>query len=52
MDLKARGKCHVKYADDTTLVVAEHADVSFADEFNIIRQWSADDRNKIKYYKN
>jgi len=36
----------IKYADDTTLLVPQHSDVSMEDEFQNIQDWSA--KNKLK----
>ena len=40
-DLQARLNTLYKYADDTTLVVPEHADVSIHDEFEHVEVWAS-----------
>jgi len=52
-DLKAIGKdtVLVKYADDTTLVYPDQTDVSFADEFSNIKEWSKQNRLTINISK-
>jgi len=34
----------VKYTDDTTLVYPDQTDVSFADEFSNMKEWSRQNR--------
>ena len=52
-DLKAIGKdtVLVKYADDTTLVYPDQTEVSFADEFSNIKEWSKQNRLTINISK-
>ena len=52
-DLKAVGKdtVLVKYADNTTLVYPDQTDVSFADEFSSIKEWSKQNRLTINISK-
>jgi len=43
-DPKALSKVNrlLKYADDTTLLVATHLDIVLADEFTHVKQWAKD----------
>jgi len=44
-------KVIVKYADDTTLLVAQHSSVDISDEYENIRSWSFQNRLAINIDK-
>ena len=52
-DLKSLHSCNflVKYADDTTLIVAEHSAVSIADEMENIQKWSRENKLTLNFKK-
>jgi len=52
-DLQAISKLNIllKYADDTTLVVPEHTDVSIHDEFEHVKVWASVNKILLNHLK-